>query len=317
MRRLIQVSSRPGCGRRAAVDHRLERGVDGDAENIRAHRARQPRSDAKAVERNQPADFRLDPEQRRIVDAFRHRKNAAGISAQQHFRRDIGRGGVAGVHGRQNSRSDGGRVRWGRRACLKVSPFGKRAMVLESGKNSGGVLVNIKWKTIAPLVIWLAIYLIPVPAGLNANQWHYFAVFAAVIAGPDPGIHAGGRGRPDRPDLRRRDGLRRTRSQQIAALDAERVFRKHGVADRRRLRVLDRIPQERPRQADCAAAGARPRPPHHRSRLCRCVRRSRSGSGDAVQYRAQRRHGIIRSSAISRGSTAPSPDPPRARSAPM
>jgi len=34
-----------------------------------------------------------------------------------------------------------------------------------------------------PLGIWLAIYLVPVPAGLNANQWHYFALFAAVIAG--------------------------------------------------------------------------------------------------------------------------------------
>jgi citrate:succinate antiporter/L-tartrate/succinate antiporter len=43
--------------------------------------------------------------------------------------------------------------------------------------------VKITWKTIAPLVIWLAIYLVPVPAGLNANQWHYFAIFAAVIAG--------------------------------------------------------------------------------------------------------------------------------------
>ena len=27
------------------------------------------------------------------------------------------------------------------------------------------------------------LYLVPVPAGLNANQWHYFAIFAAVIAG--------------------------------------------------------------------------------------------------------------------------------------
>ncbi len=35
----------------------------------------------------------------------------------------------------------------------------------------------------APLVIWLAIYLVPVPAGLNSNQWHYFGLFAAVIAG--------------------------------------------------------------------------------------------------------------------------------------
>src|SRR5471030_1584644 len=53
-----------------------------------------------------------------------------------------------------------------------------------AGKNLGeGLHVQIKWKTIAPLGIWLAIYLTPVPAGLDANQWHYFAVFAAVIAG--------------------------------------------------------------------------------------------------------------------------------------
>jgi L-tartrate/succinate antiporter len=43
--------------------------------------------------------------------------------------------------------------------------------------------VKITWKTIVPLLIWLALYLTPVPAGLNANQWHYFAIFAAVIAG--------------------------------------------------------------------------------------------------------------------------------------
>src|SRR6202140_5793903 len=50
------------------------------------------------------------------------------------------------------------------------------------GKNKGA-FVKITWKTIAPLGIWLALYLVPVPAGLNANQWHYFAVFAAVISG--------------------------------------------------------------------------------------------------------------------------------------
>ena len=43
--------------------------------------------------------------------------------------------------------------------------------------------MKITWRTIAPLAIWLALYLTPVPAGLNANQWHYFAIFAAVIAG--------------------------------------------------------------------------------------------------------------------------------------
>ncbi len=43
--------------------------------------------------------------------------------------------------------------------------------------------MKIKWKTIAPLGVWLVIFVLPIPAGLNANQWHYFAVFAAVIAG--------------------------------------------------------------------------------------------------------------------------------------
>jgi hypothetical protein len=41
-------------------------------------------------------------------------------------------------------------------------------------------LMKIKWQTIAPLGIWLVIYLMPVPAGLNANQWHYFCP-AAVL----------------------------------------------------------------------------------------------------------------------------------------
>ena len=34
---------------------------------------------------------------------------------------------------------------------------------------------GFRWKLIAPLAVWLAIYLWPVPAGLNVNQWHYFA----------------------------------------------------------------------------------------------------------------------------------------------
>jgi L-tartrate/succinate antiporter len=43
--------------------------------------------------------------------------------------------------------------------------------------------LRINWKTIAPLGVWLVLWLMPVPAGLNANQWHYFALFAGVIAG--------------------------------------------------------------------------------------------------------------------------------------
>lgn len=43
--------------------------------------------------------------------------------------------------------------------------------------------MKINWKLFAPLVVGLVIYLLPVPAGLKANQWHYFAIFAAVICG--------------------------------------------------------------------------------------------------------------------------------------
>jgi citrate:succinate antiporter/L-tartrate/succinate antiporter len=32
-------------------------------------------------------------------------------------------------------------------------------------------------------VVWLVIGVIPTLAGLNADQWHYFAAFAALIAG--------------------------------------------------------------------------------------------------------------------------------------
>ena len=40
-----------------------------------------------------------------------------------------------------------------------------------------------RWKMIVPLGVWLLLFLAPTPAGLNSNQWHYFAIFAAVIAG--------------------------------------------------------------------------------------------------------------------------------------
>jgi len=43
--------------------------------------------------------------------------------------------------------------------------------------------MKLSWKIFAPLAVWLVIYLWPVPEGLNSDQWHYFAIFAAVIAG--------------------------------------------------------------------------------------------------------------------------------------
>src|SRR5258708_521986 len=70
------------CG--TAGDDGFESGVDSDGEGVGAHRARQARGDAKAIERYNPAHFRLDPEQGRIVGALGHREDAAGITTQQH-----------------------------------------------------------------------------------------------------------------------------------------------------------------------------------------------------------------------------------------
>jgi citrate:succinate antiporter/L-tartrate/succinate antiporter len=43
--------------------------------------------------------------------------------------------------------------------------------------------MKLNFKTLAPFAVWLILFLVPVPAGLKPHQWHYFAVFAAVIAG--------------------------------------------------------------------------------------------------------------------------------------
>jgi len=43
--------------------------------------------------------------------------------------------------------------------------------------------MRLRWKMVIPLAVWLIIFLSPVPAGLQTNQWRYFAVFAAVVAG--------------------------------------------------------------------------------------------------------------------------------------
>lgn len=39
----------------------------------------------------------------------------------------------------------------------------------------------VKW--VVPLALGLGLRIIPVPNGLTPNAWHFFALFAAVIAG--------------------------------------------------------------------------------------------------------------------------------------
>ena len=78
----------------------------------------------KPVERNDSAPFRLDPVEGRVLRAFRHGKDAAGIGLQQHFGCDVDEGGFAARH---VSRLAGG----GQRAFKGIArlgrvPFSKR-----------------------------------------------------------------------------------------------------------------------------------------------------------------------------------------------
>jgi citrate:succinate antiporter/L-tartrate/succinate antiporter len=90
--------------------------------------------------------------------------------------------------------------------------------------------LKVTWKTVAPLGSWLALYLIPVPGRPQCQPVALFAVFAASITGLIPGIDAG----------RARSGLIGLTVAGVsgyvesiptsAALDAQRLLRKHGVA---------------------------------------------------------------------------------------
>lgn len=43
--------------------------------------------------------------------------------------------------------------------------------------------MKLNWRVIVPLLVWLVLVLVPVPAGLRQHSWWYFAMFAAVIIG--------------------------------------------------------------------------------------------------------------------------------------
>jgi glycerol-3-phosphate O-acyltransferase len=63
----------------------LKTAIDRDVEDVFADRLLQAAWDVKAIKRDHPADIRLQQEDARIVARFRHRKHAAGITAQKLF----------------------------------------------------------------------------------------------------------------------------------------------------------------------------------------------------------------------------------------
>ena len=83
----------------AAIEHALEVAVDRDAEAVRAHGAGEPGGDVEGFQRDDAALLRLDPIERRVLGAFRHREDAAGIGLEQHLGRDLDESGFAAGHG--------------------------------------------------------------------------------------------------------------------------------------------------------------------------------------------------------------------------
>src|SRR5262245_48013563 len=83
----------------AAIDHAIKIAIDVDRPRCRAYSSRQPQWDVETVERNDAAHIRLDPIERRIIRAFGHREDPAGIGLQQHVRRDLDEGVFAVCHG--------------------------------------------------------------------------------------------------------------------------------------------------------------------------------------------------------------------------
>ena len=73
---------------RAAAHHAREIAVDGDLEPVLPQDTREAARDVKPVQRDDAAEFRIDPEDIRVVAAFGHGKHAHAIRLEDQFRRD-------------------------------------------------------------------------------------------------------------------------------------------------------------------------------------------------------------------------------------
>ena len=87
-----------GPGRGAFVQHPLERRIGADQELALPQDLVQAFGNVKAVERQDAALFRVDPEDLRVVAAFGHGEDAGGIGAQQKFGGQAFLGVVATAH---------------------------------------------------------------------------------------------------------------------------------------------------------------------------------------------------------------------------
>src|SRR5262245_47576328 len=91
-----RATSRPRGG--AAVDHGFEVVIDFDLVAALPHRAGEAAGNVHGGERQDAPLLRLDPIERGVIAAFRHRKDAAGVGLQEDLRGDFDDDVVARSH---------------------------------------------------------------------------------------------------------------------------------------------------------------------------------------------------------------------------
>src|SRR5262245_16281421 len=80
------------------VDDRIEVAIHMHSPWRRAYGASEPSRNMKSLERNDSAHIRLDPVQGRIVRAFGHGEDAAGVGLEQDLRSDLNESAFAVCH---------------------------------------------------------------------------------------------------------------------------------------------------------------------------------------------------------------------------
>ncbi|ENN85990.1 hypothetical protein RHSP_16060 [Rhizobium freirei PRF 81] len=98
--RLVDPGARPtACLLGAGRDHALEIRIEANVEGILADLLSEALGYVERIQRDDAPQFRLDPEDLRVIGRFRHREEPDGIGAQQNLRSNAGMSAARSWHG--------------------------------------------------------------------------------------------------------------------------------------------------------------------------------------------------------------------------
>jgi len=154
------------------------------------------------------------------------------------------------------------------------------------------------WRAIAPIIVAVAIALLPAPAGLAQHAWYFFALFAGVIVGlvlePLPGGAIGLIGVTVAtvlapfvlytPGEMAKAGFKPANAALTWALSG---FSNNGVADLWRVQVRSGLRKDRTGQTNCTAIGETDGAPDAHAGLSHCICGLAAGTVYAFQHGSQ------------------------------